>query len=137
MNRADLQIDPPYRDVFEGLLSFSSFKVAEETIRRLEILRQKYHSLSDKKGMNYCRQVAALGRRRAELIGRNNRVSLQKRMQKQEIATWFKIWIETPDIFWDWLELRKKTEEFTALLEFENIRTQKSGDRYASGNKTP
>jgi hypothetical protein len=42
---------------------------------------------------------------------------LQKRLQKQEIAHWFRIWLETPALFEDWLSLRKGTEEFRKLLE--------------------
>ncbi len=62
---------------------------------------------------------------------------MQKRLQKQEIATWFKIWLETPTIFDDWLAMRKNTEEFIALLESESTPPKRSGDSYASGNKNP
>jgi hypothetical protein len=137
MARIDLQLDPPYREVFAGVLSFSSFSAAEQTIKQLENLCRKYQLASDKKGMEYCRQVASLGRRRAELISRNRRVSLPKRLQKQEIAIWFKIWLETPAIFEDWVAMRKSTEEFRKLLEFEEVRRKETGDRYASGSKNP
>jgi hypothetical protein len=46
------------------------------------------------------------------MIARNRRVDPSKRRQKQEVALWFRIWLETPEIFCDWLALRKKTEEF-------------------------
>jgi len=117
MDRSDLIIEPPYREVFEGLLSFASFAAVEETLGRLESLRREYQSANDRKGVEYCRQVAMLGRRRSELIGRNKRVGLSKRLQKQEMAIWFKIWLETPEIFGDWLALRKDTEEFRKLLQ--------------------
>jgi len=109
-------------------LSFSSFADAEETIKRLDNLCRQYRSVSDKKGVDYCRQIASMGRRRAELISRNKRVNPQKRLQKQEIANWFKIWLETPDIFPDWLEMRKKADEFQRLLESEGVRESKSGE---------
>jgi hypothetical protein len=134
MDRVDLQIDQPYGEELEGLLSFSSFAQTEQTIQRLENLCRKYRLASDKKGVEYCRQVASLGRKRAELISRNRRVSLSKRLQKQEIATWFKIWLETPAIFEDWLAMRKNTEEFRKLLESESAQAPKSGDSYASGS---
>ena len=35
-----------------------------------------------------------------------------KRAQKEEIAHWFAIWLETPDAFFDWLEVRKASPEF-------------------------
>ena len=86
--------------------------------------------------MEYCRRIAALGRRRAELISRNRRVRREKRLQKQEIASWFKVWLETPGIFADWLALRKNTEEFQNLLQYETGRELKSGDQDASGSET-
>ena len=117
----DLKIDPSYCEVFKDLLAFSSFAEAEKTILRLHYLCRNFQLASDKKGVEYCRQVAALGRRRAELISRNARVNLQKRLQKKEIAQWFQIWLETPSIFEDWLSMRKSTEEFKKLLESETI----------------
>jgi len=122
MGRLDFQLDPPYREKLAGMLSFASFEETEKTIKQLEILCREYRLASDKKGVEYCHQIASLGRRRAELISRNKRVNMQKRLQKQEIASWFKIWLETPSIFADWLEMRKQTVEFQRLLQFEGIR---------------
>jgi len=137
MARFAFEIDESHREDLAGILSFASFTEAEETLIRLQNLCLKYMSLSDKKGMEDCRQIASLGRKRAELISRNMRVSLPKRLQKQEIAKWFQIWLETPAIFDDWLAMRKKTEEFKKLLEQECIHASRSGDPYASGSKNP
>jgi len=56
--------------------------------------------------------VARLGKRRAEMIARNRKVEAQKRAEKEEIAGWFRIWLETPDAFFDWLDVRKKSPEY-------------------------
>jgi hypothetical protein len=136
MARPALQIESPYREALEGILSFSSLRAAEETLQRLEKLRQKYQSASDKKGVEYCRRIAILGRRRAELISRNRRVGIQKRLQKQEIATWFRIWLETPAIFDNWLAMRKSTQEFKGLLKSECLDGPNTGDRHGPGAKT-
>jgi len=112
-----LQLDPPYRSVLEDLPAFSSFAEAEATIFRLDNLCRNYQQVSDKKGVEYCRQVAVLGRRRAELISRNRKVRSEKRLQKKEIAQWFRIWLETPSLFEAWLSMRKDTEEFKKLTE--------------------
>lgn len=114
--RAELEMEHPYCIDLKGILSFSDFEEAENTIRRLEKLCRKYRKTSDKKGVEYCRRIALLGRVRAERIGRNKRVSLQKRLEKQEIAEWFRIWLETPVLFDDWLAMRKQTGEFKKLL---------------------
>ncbi len=129
------EIEPPYRDAFLGILSFSSFAAAEETIKRLDGLRRKYLFTGDKRGVQYCRQIALLGRRRAEFIGRNNRVRLQKRLQKQEVANWFRIWLETPDIFDSWLQMRKSNAEFRDLLKSESMARSNRKGRHAANSK--
>ncbi len=115
-SRSKIQFDPPYDRIFEGILSFRHFADAENTIRRIESLRRRYMAAGDDKGLRYCRQVALTGRKRAELISRNPRTSAGKRRHKQEIAGWFRIWLETPEIFESWLALRKQTEEYQGLV---------------------
>jgi hypothetical protein len=41
-------------------------------------------------------------------------VEAHKRAEKVEIAGWFRIWLETPDAFFDWLDVRKQSPEFRA-----------------------
>jgi hypothetical protein len=115
---SELHFDPPYDRLLEDILSFRDLDATEDTLRRLEDLRQRFLAASDKKGVEYCRQIALQGRRRAEMIGFNKRVGVKKRVQKKEIALWFQIWLETPELFWDWLELRKKTAGYQNLLDF-------------------
>jgi hypothetical protein len=122
MTYRTLEIEPPYREALAGILSFSSFAAAEETLQHLDQLYRTYRSVSDRKGVDYCRRLAFLGRRRAELIARNKRVGQSKRLHKLEIATWFRIWLENPAIFQDWLALRKNTREFKSLLQTELLR---------------
>ena len=52
------------------------------------------------------------GGRRAEMISRNHKVEAENRAQKEEVAHWFGIWLETPDAFFDWLEVRKQSPDF-------------------------
>ncbi|MBZ5564748.1 MAG: hypothetical protein LAP13_20295, partial [Acidobacteriia bacterium] len=40
----------------------------------------------------------------------------KKRQEKLDIAHWFHVWLETPDLFFDWLELRKASEDFRKLF---------------------
>ncbi len=121
MAHHDAEIESPYREVLKGILVFSTFAEAEETLRKLALLCQQYQSAGDRKGVEYCRQIAVLGRRRAEIISRNKRVGRQKRLQKKEMANWFRIWLETPSLFDDWLSMRKRTEEFRKLLESDGL----------------
>jgi hypothetical protein len=126
MRRKELKLESPYREELTDILSFSRFEDTESTLYRLDRLRLKYKSANDSKGVGYCRRIALLGRQRAALIQKNLKVNLSNRLRKQEIARWFEIWLETPDIFGSWLEMRKSTPEFQALLQSEAEDVKKS-----------
>ena len=53
------------------------------------------------------------------MISLNRRVGPVKRLIKEEAALWFRIWLETPDLFPEWLALRKTTDEFRNLKDKE------------------
>jgi hypothetical protein len=39
-------------------------------------------------------------------------VEAAKRAEKEEIAQWFGVWLQTPDAFFDWLEVRKQSPDY-------------------------
>lgn len=101
-----------YEEEFSDLLHFSTLDEAEMCLVRLDELLRKFLAEDEKAAAERAREVARLGKRRAEMIARNHKVDSQKRAEKEEIAHWFMIWLETPDAFFDWLEVRKQSAEF-------------------------
>jgi len=103
-----------YEEEFTDLLHFSTLAEAEMCLIRLDELLRKFSTENERGAMERVREVARLGRRRAEMIARNQKVDAHKREEKEEIARWFGIWLETPGAFFDWLEIRKQSQEFRA-----------------------
>jgi hypothetical protein len=101
-----------YEEEFDDLLHFSTLDEAEMCIVRLDELLRKFLAEDERAAAERVREVARLGKRRSEMIARNHKVDAQKRAAKEEIAHWFTIWLETPDAFFDWLEVRKQSPEF-------------------------
>ena len=101
-----------YEEQFRDLLHFATLEEAEMCLVRLDELLRKFRAEGEKAAAERVLEVARLGRRRAEMIARNRRVEPAKRAEKQEIVSWFRIWLETPDAFFDWLDLRKQSPEF-------------------------
>lgn len=101
-----------YEEEFSDLLHFSTLDEAEMCLVRLDELLRKFETDGEAQAAERVREVARLGRRRAEMIARNPKVEAKKRGEKEEIAHWFSIWLETPDAFFDWLEVRKQSPEF-------------------------
>jgi hypothetical protein len=101
-----------YEEEFADLLHFSTFTEAEMCIVRLDELLRKFTAEAERAAAQRVREVGLLGRRRAEMIARNTKVDAAKRAQKEEVAHWFAIWLETPEAFFDWLEVRKQSPAF-------------------------
>ncbi len=112
----DPSMEEPYAGRLEGLLRFSDLESAKGSLERLDALYREYRAVSDRIGTGLVRSLVLKGRERAESLAANPRVNREKRQEKQEIARWFRVWLEVPDLFFDWLELRKRSEDFLSLF---------------------
>lgn len=101
-----------YEEEFADLLHFSTLADAEMSLVRLDELLRKFQAAGEHTATERVREVARLGRRRAQMIARNHKVDERKRDEKKEIAQWFAVWLETPGAFFDWLEVRKQSPDF-------------------------
>jgi hypothetical protein len=101
-----------YEEEFQDLLHFATLEDAEMCLVRLDELYRKFQSEEEGAAAERVLEVARLGRRRAEMIARNHRVEPEKRLEKEEIMQWFTVWLDTPDAFFDWLEVRKASPDF-------------------------
>ena len=106
------EAEDQYEEEFEDLLHFKTLEDAEVSIMRLDELMRKFQGKGERAAVERVLNVARLGKRRAEMIARNPKVEPPKRAEKEEIAGWFRIWLETPDVFFDWLDVRKKSPDF-------------------------
>lgn len=101
-----------FEEEFEDILHFKSLQDAEVSLTRLDELFQRFQAHREKAAVERVLEIARLGKRRAEMISHNRKVEPHKREEKKEIAEWFRIWLETPGAFFDWLEVRKSSPEF-------------------------
>lgn len=108
------EVEDQFEEEFEDLLHFKTLGDAEVSLMRLDELWHRFQVHGEKAAAGRVLDVARLGKRRAEMIARNHKVEPHKRAEKEEIANWFRIWLETPEAFFDWLDVRKKSPEFRA-----------------------
>lgn len=106
------RLESPYDAMFRNILKFSDFRQTGASIRYLENLRQKFVRENDKEGLRLVRETALKGKNRASMIARNPKVDEKKRDEKAEIAEWFTIWLQSPEIFENWIELRRGSTDF-------------------------
>lgn len=113
---SDPVLPEPYASRLKGLLEFHDLASAEGSLLKLDAIYREYHSAADQAGIKWVRALVKKGKLRAQSLGANPRVQAAKRREKQEIARWFQVWLETPDLLADWLALRKSSEEFRELF---------------------
>jgi hypothetical protein len=113
------EAEDQYEEEFEDLLHFKTLEDAEVSIMRLDELMRKFRDKGEHAAVERVLNVARLGKRRAEMIARNHKVEPYKRAEKEEIAGWFRIWLETPDAFFDWIDVRKQSPDFKS--KFPNL----------------
>lgn len=112
----DPVIPPPYASRLEGVLRFDDLAAAEAALHSLDAAYQEYVSAADHAGAALVRKLVLRGKQRAQSLAANPRVTPGKRREKAEIAAWFRVWLESPSLFFAWLEVRKQTEEFERLF---------------------
>jgi hypothetical protein len=106
----------PYAARLKGVLEFHDLGSAERSLLKLDAIYRDYHSAADAVGAKWVYALVKWGKQRAQSLAANPRVGAEKRIEKQEIARWFQVWLETPDLLADWLALRKSSDEFRALF---------------------
>ena len=123
---ADPAMEEPYASRLKGALQFRDLPSAENSLRNLDQIYREYREAADHEGTSLIRSIVLKGKERASSLARNPRISPEKRWEKQEVAQWFRVWLESPNLFFDWLELRKHSEEFrirtASLPPAENVR---------------
>jgi hypothetical protein len=104
----------PYDAAFRNVLKFSTFEEAAASIRRLDNLRKQFRRKDDREGLRRVQETVLKGKQRAQMIARNPSVNERKRAEKAEMAEWFTVWLNQPEIFEDWLALRLASKDFRA-----------------------
>lgn len=117
---SDPAIPPRYTARLEGVLRFHDLAAAEDALGKLDAAYNEYQSASDHAGARLVRTLILRGKQRAESLASSGRVSPEKRLEKREIANWFRVWLESPSLFFGWLEVRKQTDEFRTLFPSSN-----------------
>lgn len=104
--------DRPYDAAFRNLMDTESLRGALRSIRELNNLRQKYAAENDREGIRLARQTALDAKRKLKAAIDDARTEGLKRSVSIEIAEWLSVWLQTPDLFNDWVELRQRSAGF-------------------------
>jgi hypothetical protein len=96
-------------------LNFSGLAEASTSIKRLDTLRRKFEQNNEQERLARLREMTLRFKQDALGMARSKAVERQKRLEAREIAQWLTVWLQSPDIFEDWLSLRQRAPEFLQL----------------------
>ena len=102
---------------FKGLKEFSAdeplhLKQAVALIDKLEKLRRRFERQADRAGLEKLKALAGDALRAAQSIAQGRTSDDALRAEQSEVAEWLKVWIQTPNLFADWIELRRRSPDF-------------------------
>src|SRR6185295_12489086 len=89
-----------------------TLETAETSIRRLDELYRKFQRTDDRRGKRFARELAIKVKRQATHLAQQENLDIQRRAEQAEIVQWLTVWLQTPDLFDQWLELRKAAPEY-------------------------
>ena len=85
---------------------------AEAAIAKLEALRVRSAASDDEVTWGEIKALAIDARQHALSRANDASLSSSHREEQAEIAEWFRVWLETPHLFAQWVDLRKAAEAF-------------------------
>ncbi len=87
-------------------------KQAEALIRKLEKLRKKFERAGDAQALRSLRDEAVNARQTVQSLAKSEKLNQRVRGEQVEIVEWLSVWIRTPTLFAEWLELRQRSPDF-------------------------
>ena len=102
---------------FNGLEDFLTgeplrLNEAEALIKGLEKLRKTSERSGDQIALKQARDMVINARQVAESLVKDRTHDPMERAEQAELAEWLKVWIQTPNLFADWIELRRRSPDF-------------------------
>ncbi len=108
--------DDKYENLFGGLNKCGTLAEAESSLWQIDRLYREYQRAGDRKGVRYARQAGLRLKQITTALSQSTKLTGRQRSEMGEAAQWLNVWLQTPDIFDQWLELRKATAEFRKLF---------------------
>jgi hypothetical protein len=111
----------PYDPTLRNILQLDDLRSTLKSTRRLENLRRKYAADGDKHGLRYVREVTIRGKNEALQTAKKSSDAIDKLLHT-EIADWLTIWLQTPEMFENWVAMRQRSTDFVG--KFGHIRPE-------------
>ena len=97
---------------FRERLDFSNLSSAFESVVKLEERRLQLQVDNKTTGLKELRDIVTAARKDSLLQARSKILDDRGRGQLKEISEWLTVWLQAPELFSDWLDLRRRSPEY-------------------------
>lgn len=100
------------KGIFDDGLNFCDLSSAFESVVKIEERRVQLKTDNEVKGFEELRDIVAAARRESVLRATSKILEENERRQANEISEWLRVWLQAPELFSDWLDLRRRSPDF-------------------------
>ena len=104
--------DRPYDAPLRNILDTRELSSTLRSIRDMENLRRKFVTVDDNEGLRLLRQKAIAEKESNLTLAKSSRATEAERLKAAEIAEWLRLWVQSPDVFENWITLRRRSQDF-------------------------
>jgi hypothetical protein len=103
LRQTGLPFDQPYAGVRQH-----TFEELEQSLRELLATYQEARTAGDRDMARYCRRQVIAAKDRAKFLAANPKTAPRKQAEKNEMAQWMLVWLESAEVFPAWVDARKR-----------------------------
>ena len=97
----------PFEQPYAGIRQHT-FEELEESLREMLGVYVESVAGGNRERARYCRRQVIGAKDRAKWMAADEKVAAEKRAQKEEMVRWMMVWLENPEVFPAWVEVRKR-----------------------------
>ena len=103
-----LQFDQPYSGIQQH-----TFEELERSLRGMLRVYLDSAASGNRERARYCRRQVIAAKDRAKFLAAAPGTMADKRAEKDEMVQWMLVWLENPEVFPAWVEIRKRYSSST------------------------
>jgi hypothetical protein len=108
--------DQPYEPALRGILDTSSLKTTLRSLKNAENLQKKYQKNGDREGQRLLREKLLQAKKDAQTKAASKVSTTIEKQTSKEIAHWLTLWLQSPEVFDNWIRLRRESKEFVEIF---------------------
>ena len=102
----------PFAQPYAGIRQ-KTFPDLESDLRDMLAVYAGAMRAGDRRRARYCRRQVIAAKDRARFLARSPKTSPERKALKEEMVQWMLVWLENPEVFPAWVEIRKRYSSAT------------------------